>query len=228
MIIEELIIEVTRRCNMSCPHCLRGDAENLNVGFNYIDRVLEDVSRIGYIVFTGGEPSLNIPAIIHTLNRCKEKNIDVENFYVVTNGKLVSWDFIVALMEWNCFVSSRETPSVALSRDIYHEEINEENIQRLRGLSFFSEEEKNNNTFEYGLIDEGRAKELSVNKRKKHYYVNDYELCDSEIVVNGQIYLSADGKIKTDCDTAFNNNECVIGDIKKESLMDIVRRDAKL
>ena len=29
--VESLVIEVTRRCNMRCEHCLRGDAQNLDI-----------------------------------------------------------------------------------------------------------------------------------------------------------------------------------------------------
>ena len=31
VIFNTVIIEVTRRCNMSCPHCLRGDAQNVDM-----------------------------------------------------------------------------------------------------------------------------------------------------------------------------------------------------
>lgn len=29
--VNYLAIEVTRRCNMKCEHCLRGDAQNLDI-----------------------------------------------------------------------------------------------------------------------------------------------------------------------------------------------------
>lgn len=31
-----VFIEVTRRCNMCCAHCLRGDAENIDIQEKYM------------------------------------------------------------------------------------------------------------------------------------------------------------------------------------------------
>lgn len=61
-----VFIEVTRRCNMCCAHCLRGDAESIDIQEKYIDAFLDSFETGAYIsslTFTGGEISLNIPAI---------------------------------------------------------------------------------------------------------------------------------------------------------------------
>ena len=29
--LNSMAIEVTRRCNMACPHCLRGEAQGINI-----------------------------------------------------------------------------------------------------------------------------------------------------------------------------------------------------
>lgn len=66
----DVVIEVTRRCNMCCAHCLRGDAEAVDIQERYIDAFLDSFANAGYIsslTFTGGEISLNIPAIRYTL-----------------------------------------------------------------------------------------------------------------------------------------------------------------
>ena len=66
-----VFIEVTRRCNMCCAHCLRGDAESIDIQEKYIDAFLDNFEKGAYIsslTFTGGEISLNIPAIRYTLN----------------------------------------------------------------------------------------------------------------------------------------------------------------
>lgn len=69
-----VVIEITRRCNMCCAHCLRGDAENVDIQEKYIDAFLDSFSNGGYIgtiIFTGGEISLNIPAIRYILKAVK-------------------------------------------------------------------------------------------------------------------------------------------------------------
>ena len=57
-----VFIEVTRRCNMCCAHCLRGDAENIDIQEKYIDAFLDSFEKgacISSLTFTGGEISLN-------------------------------------------------------------------------------------------------------------------------------------------------------------------------
>ena len=63
MYVQDLILEVTRRCNMACEHCLRGDAQNMDMSTEVVDQILEHCDRIGAVTFSGGEPSLNIPLI---------------------------------------------------------------------------------------------------------------------------------------------------------------------
>ena len=40
-----VFIEVTRRCNMCCAHCLRGDAESIDIQEKYIDAFLDSFEK---------------------------------------------------------------------------------------------------------------------------------------------------------------------------------------
>ena len=57
---QQLILEVTRRCNMACEHCMRGDAQDMDMDIGLIDKALSSVSDIGCMTFSGGEPTLNV------------------------------------------------------------------------------------------------------------------------------------------------------------------------
>jgi len=60
MNIDNLIIEITRKCNFTCDHCLRGEAQNKDIDHKVIDALLDNnIEYISNITFTGGEPSLN-------------------------------------------------------------------------------------------------------------------------------------------------------------------------
>ena len=85
--LNEFAIEITRKCNMKCAHCLRGEAQKRNIHKKYITKVLEDISSIGSLTRTGGEPTLNIPAIRFILEELKRLEIPVNNFYIVVNGR---------------------------------------------------------------------------------------------------------------------------------------------
>ena len=40
---DSLAVEVTRRCNMHCAHCLRGEAENKDISYEVMDALLRHV-----------------------------------------------------------------------------------------------------------------------------------------------------------------------------------------
>ena len=88
--IKNLCIEITRRCNMRCAHCMRGDAESVDISLKHISNLLRHVRYIHHFNITGGEPSLNVRAIRHILERVCAYGITVNNFYIVTNGSVAS------------------------------------------------------------------------------------------------------------------------------------------
>ena len=97
--IQNLAIEVTRKCNINCKHCLRGESENKNISLEYIDILLDKVDSIGHFCPTGGEPSLNVPAIKYFVDVCKKRNISIDTFYITTNGVNLSTDFVNVCIE---------------------------------------------------------------------------------------------------------------------------------
>lgn len=44
--IDHLLVEITRKCQLRCAHCLRGDAQNINMSPKIIDKLLESVCVI--------------------------------------------------------------------------------------------------------------------------------------------------------------------------------------
>ena len=59
-----VVIKVTRRCNMCCAHCLRGNGQNLDIKPEYIDKFFDKFrpgASISSITYTGGEITVNYP-----------------------------------------------------------------------------------------------------------------------------------------------------------------------
>lgn len=169
--IGNLAIEVTRRCNMRCAHCMRGDPPPDTpdgIPFGYLHLLLDKVESIGSITFTGGEPSLYVPAITETLDYCKAHSIPVSSFYIVTNGKEIPNDFLEACLSWYvyCVQHSGEDYmcGVALSKDNFHEPIPHDNELILRAFSFFCEDK---------IIDPNRHGYLQYRGRAKESFAED-------------------------------------------------------
>ena len=211
--VDNLILEVTRRCNMACAHCMRGDAQNKDMTREIIDRVLENISSVCDITFTGGEPSLNVDIINYTLEKCKQLRIPVLEFYIVTNGKVVTEDFLIACLRWHAYVIEHsiepETSGVALSRDKFHEPIPNENIALLRTLACFRPDDKHTNFDKYGVLALGRGAFLAdtpVNEYRHPTRPDNFimEMDDNEVRVE-RMTVTVDGDILSDCDYAYDD-----------------------
>lgn len=104
VVLNQLIIETTRKCNMNCPHCLRGDAENVDIFNMDIDGLLNQVEAIGRLIVTGGEPTLNLSAMQHLANGIAQRGIPLTRFQIVTNGLLYDESFIAIVKRFSGIV----------------------------------------------------------------------------------------------------------------------------
>lgn len=234
--VENLIIEITRKCNMSCRMCLRGDNEDVNIKTEYIDTLLKRISSIGTIQFTGGEPSENVDAMNYALYRCKQLEIPVYAFYVVTNGKEVTDRFLgvmddwhaycltcvfteqgwrqtciggedaIDMMEWTDF--ERSLCGLALSLDAFHEPIPVENMVKLMARSYFNNDKMVRGK-NWRMIDMGRAEGMqwhTLVERPEKAICHDF----SDEIEEGNIeelYMNAKGSIVPHCDLSYEKQE---------------------
>ena len=230
--ITNLAIEVTRKCNMNCDHCLRGDAQNINIEPQYIYSLLQNVQSIGSILFTGGEPSLNIQAMDDTLAICKELDISVGSFYIVTNGLDNAMELAISCLQWYAYCDDYdEISGLSISKDMFHEHISNENERIFRGLSFFRED-KTTDFNRVKLIDSGRASNLTgfdmidVDLHDEELNIQFYHWDDeNEPTIESMIYLSANGEIRTNCDAAYNDTRYTIGNISNDSFDHIIQQN---
>ncbi len=105
-----LAIEVTRRCNQRCEgFCMRGEAQNLDIDFKYIDKLLEnDFKGVSKLVFTGGEPTLNPEVIAYTIDKIIEANLPFVTIDMVTNGLVYSQKIVDAFERFCKYVKNSD------------------------------------------------------------------------------------------------------------------------
>ena len=199
-----LNIEVTRRCNMACAQCLRGDARNEDVKLEYITTFLENFQSIHYLGITGGEPSLNPKAMAHILEVCKKNNIQVSRFDVVTNGTQTSMsdEFISVCQGLWDYQENKDTAEfdhmLELSDDEYHDKtLHPQVIDKLSQYPFFGM--RGCSSYIY-LFKEGRCKEGGkINYQPLYLTTSDY--------VYGDIYMNVKGQIVSDCNMSYETQE---------------------
>jgi len=211
-----VIIEVTRRCNMKCGHCLRGPAQKKDQTKENIDKLLSQTDYISDLTFTGGEPSL-VPEIIeYTLEAAKRYGVNVGNFYIVTNGKKVTEKFALACLKWYAYCDDNEVTSVELSQDAFHDEEGQDDYDILKGLSFFSLRERSDSD---GVTPEGRAKDWGTGREldRESFYVDEEE--NGFRISEGMVYLNCKGELIGGCDWSYRNQtKHKICDVGKMSL----------
>jgi len=224
--VDNLVIEVTRKCNMKCPHCLRGNAQRKIIPNEYIDKMLRLIDNVSTLSITGGEPTL----AMDTLNYIK-KNIgygqcDVGNFYMVTNGKAIN---VKQLAEWADIMvsvcSDNEISAIAFSFDNYHRDTfscyqydkqkrNYDALIDLLNYEYGFEDILDRDNFVYkhsddswdnkSLIREGRAKDFGTKDKKAKEFEIDYYDNNTQVSEN-QLYLSCSGYIVAGCDWSYDS-----------------------
>lgn len=90
----KLEIELTRRCNMMCQHCLRGEPENKDIDLSSIDAVLDQTDMVGYLMYTGGEPLLRLDAMEYVAKGFRKRGILLLKLHIVTNGSVYDQRFV--------------------------------------------------------------------------------------------------------------------------------------
>lgn len=99
ILYRKVMLEITRRCQLKCAHCLRGDAQDFDMSEEVIDAFLEQTAGIECLFFTGGEPTLAVDKMWYVLERMIERNIPLYAIQYITNGVELSEqqsDFLIS------------------------------------------------------------------------------------------------------------------------------------
>lgn len=200
--VQSLVLEVTRRCNMACDHCLRGDAQCLDMDRKIIRQLLDKVDSINEVTFSGGEPTLNLPLIECFFEEAEKRGKLPGSFYVVTNGSVNQYELAVLLLKWFPKMDEPDYCGVTISRDIFHDEVDGPNY--LSGLAFY---EANTKTWigadgSAWLINEDRAYDNGIGERTPQdtgFRVESY----GETVGVEMLYVGANGMCIGDCDRSY-------------------------
>lgn len=201
MNIENMIIEVTRKCQFKCQHCLRGASQNKDLNNDYIDLLLEKVNCIGSITFSGGEPSLNVSAINRFLNVCEKNSISVGSFYISTNGKDIPIDFVVSCIKLYSYCDEKECCAVRISNDYYHQIEGKYDTTLLDALSFSGRKNLKEGSNDFYLLKQGFATTTGSLDVSDEGFVVEGDR------VSGEVYLNALGEIISGCDWSYENQK---------------------
>lgn len=190
-----LALEVGRKCNMRCDHCLRGEAENAEMEIDVAYKAINMFDYIGSITFTGGEPVLYEKNIIKIIDLILANDIQVGSFYIATNGTSPSFELMFALSKLYAHCQEKEFCEYTISADRWHKFPEFD-----AWLSAFSFVCKRQDIPETALLDEGRAKKNGIGSRTLK--------TSSEFDFDGYcvdlLYVNAFGEMFADCDYSYD------------------------
>lgn len=227
--IETLIVEVGRKCNMNCLHCLRGEPEDVTVNVEDVFKLLsdKDINYIDNITFTGGEPTLYVNEIIEIINYIINNNIDIGGFYIASNGLIVNLNLMMKLVEFASYISNSHYIEdyqccYDISNDHFHDDIPECSKAM---LSMFSFVHYRGDIDENYLIDQGRASLYYCCRRTEENNIEiEEETCEMSYI--RQVYLNAKGNILWNCDLSYESQDFYEPlSIKNHSFDEIVKTE---
>lgn len=216
--IYQLFIEVTRRCNFRCEHCMRGNPQRKDFNPEWLDVFLKNnrIGTIGTIVFTGGEPFLATNVIKQCIGVLRKRKCCVENFYIASNGSKYGIDEHMVVSELYCMCSENEISALEFSNTQFHQEFSEFQIPRLAKSFVFAGAKntkrggggnKEQGTCYIGdecLLRIGRA--ASFGKREPDIPNVTIQINDDNSAEIGEcgVYLSANKGVTFGCDMSYS------------------------
>lgn len=233
-------IEISRRCNLDCSHCMRGEAQNSKISTELLNKFFDDVKSANVLVISGGEPFMCYEEIKSLIEVIKSKHVFIPKVLIVTNGTIYD-ERIYKLLEQNF-----EYIEIDISIDNYHME----SISRKYNTNMKSENprlkpvnlqeiiqnlklHKKSPYFGYiygekkYLIDMGRA--VNLDKPKKVFDALGYfytDCADNYIVAGPHIYLDTEGYI-TDGNSEYSSRDKIsIGNIHQNTVSEILIANA--
>jgi len=107
----KIIINMANKCNLKCQYCFASHGtynrtkESL-LSIESARAIVKDIrahlKTVHKLIFFGGEPLLNIQGINYI---CEKLSTKVKNFYIVTNGTILTDEVIQTLKKYNIFIT---------------------------------------------------------------------------------------------------------------------------
>lgn len=225
--LESLVVETTRRCNMKCPHCLRGNAQRVDMSNEIINKLTSQIDRVISLTFSGGEPSLNAGAIREFQYGIQFNDFHVESFWLTVNARFYKPEFEDSLFDFYSLCECRDECTLTISGDQYHFNQSQNAIEHYSELPFFTAE-RMKLIGDDRIVNEGMAKKnqfgfTEVNIPEK---IAEYIVSDGKLYVGDLVYVNALGDVLLACDLSYQSQKKhILGNVLKEPLLDILMKN---
>ncbi|MDR1169257.1 MAG: 4Fe-4S cluster-binding domain-containing protein [Prevotellaceae bacterium] len=212
MKINELYVELTRRCNLRCAHCFYGEAQDAVMNNDTLEMTFQVFKEMEWLVAGGGEPFLNFNGVKRMIWKVMKNKIRVNNFFIATNGCFegVTTDELIAELKSlhnnrhvRLLVKLSNTPYHRTARTVKDEARYQSFKQELKqnGLPFFElmQDEE--------FINSGLAKENGIKATENQIISGDSETIARQARRDGVCRVTFDGYIIQGCGHSYADND---------------------
>ena len=209
----KVYMEVTRQCNLKCPHCMRGPAQDVVLSKEDIDAFFDKLNcdSIKSFTFGGGEPTLAPEIVSYIVDQIIARNIEI-HAGLITNGKEFNREVADALIRLDEYEKQRREPGVStdyvssnivlgFSVDKYH------NIDNSKVKEAYRKYCKWIHLYDNTVPDDrvkhtGNAT-FGIPYTYWHYPVYYHVEDDDTVFIDGEINLSARGFVNTNGEGSY-------------------------
>lgn len=256
VVIMNLEMIVTNKCNLDCAHCMRGQKCNNSMSDEVIEATLSQVLAIHNLGICGGEPTLAVDVIEKIFNYIMEKGIIVGRVTAVINGTIYSGKFLECLEMIEKYIEKTlpnrlEKSSFLISKDIYHQEELKKlklDARFLNNLEFYRSSKYYGGFFyldpRLKLFREGNAENLDENRTVPlrifppiithvgkrvigKFYLEDID--NGICKIGSMVAVNCDGVI-TDCNASIEHQKTIynFGNVLNESIYDVCMKNGQV
>jgi MoaA/NifB/PqqE/SkfB family radical SAM enzyme len=221
----DIILEATRKCNMKCTHCVRGEPQNIDLEEEVIYRLSRE--DIGFLTLTGGEPTMNRDII----SQFKSHGLYPYDIWLCTNGKYFEEEWMKEYLDYCNQLQYRDSgiTGFSISADVYHKyELGQDEMNirfaqysKLAEIYGINISKHNKSQTDEKVRAEGRARYgIEVCDRHCEWDMNAKEYGDrvTYITVTGEVLYGGMWSYK-------RMNYLSLGNIKERSLSSILSSD---
>lgn len=204
---KNLMLEITRKCNMKCAHCMRGEQQDETMSIDTIQKLFEDVNEIEQLSITGGEPSLAPEQIRWIAYYAKSNGIIIGSFFCATNAGKYSKEFVDALTYLYDVCSEQNKCILTISTDQFHSDADPKAMEEYRKLPYYSSEKEKGFLPKSKILLEGRAAENNLGRFSKPFteHIYDFDLQGWKLLIGDRIYINVFGDVILDPDLSYQN-----------------------
>ena len=211
---KNLMLEITRQCGMNCNHCMRGEAEDVDMKYDVIYTICEKATHIEQLSITGGEPSLAPEKIDLLANRLSYNGCTIGSFFCATNAQHYSESFVAALNLLYKQCKNPEKCILSISTDQFHSGADPKALEEYRKLPYYSPVKEKGYLPPHKILNEGRAADNGIGTFDALYDQEfyDVEFKGFDLIVNDRVYINVFGDILLEPDARYSaQNEISVG-----------------